>query len=176
MKKTLLRILLTLVGLFVVAQFFRPKLTNPSSDPALSVDNYRGVPPEVLTTMHQACFDCHSNETRWPWYSYVTPVNYLVASDVNNGRKHFNFSEWNSYSTGRLKSVLDNIYDQVYNNEMPLSKYKWMHKEANLSPAQVKAICDWASSEEDRLDQVTEMEREKGEQQKESHESTGKKK
>ncbi len=176
MKKALLRILLVLVGLFVVAQFFRPQLTNPQTDPALSIRNYKGVPPEVLTTMEHACFDCHSNETRWPWYSYVTPVNYLIASDVNVGRKHVNFSEWNDYSVGKLKSSLDNIYDQVYNNEMPLPKYKWMHREANLTPAEVKMICDWASGEEDRLDQVTEMEHERTDQQKESHESAGKKK
>ncbi len=176
MKKTLLRVVLALLGIFLVAQFFRPPLTNPQSDPALSIRNYKGIPPEVLTKMEQACFDCHSNESRWPWYSHITPVNYLIASDVNNGRRHVNFSEWNSYSTGRLKSSLDNIYDQVYNNEMPLTKYRWMHKEANLTPAEVKMICDWASGEEDRLDQVTDMEHESAGKQKESDESTGKKK
>lgn len=176
MKKILLRVLLGLVALFLLAQLFRPPLTNPQSDPALSIRTYKGVPPEVMSKMEHVCFDCHSNETRWPWYSYVTPINYLLASDVKNGRRHMNLSEWNNYSPGKLKTALDNIYDQVYNHEMPLSQYKWMHSEANLTPAEVKMICDWASGEEDRLDQVSEMQSESGSKEKGDHDSTGKKK
>lgn len=166
MKKTLGRIVAVLFGIFLVAQFFRPELSNPPSDPSLSITNYKGIPPEVLTKMKSACFDCHSNQTRWPWYSYVTPVNYFVASDVNSARRHVNFSEWNNYSPGRVKSILDNIYDQVYNHDMPLSEYKWIHSEARLTDAEVKMICDWASGEEDRLDQVSEMQSESNAQQK----------
>ncbi|HTP12676.1 MAG TPA: heme-binding domain-containing protein [Bacteroidota bacterium] len=176
MKKILYRILLVLLGVFVIAQFFRPELTNPKSDPALSVKTYPGVPPEVIAKMESACFDCHSNETRWPWYSYITPVNYLTVSDVNQGRRHVNFSEWNNYSTGRLKSVLDNIYDQVYNHEMPLKKYQWMHPASRMTDAELKMICDWASGEEDRLDQVSDMQREKNGEEKTDRDATGKKK
>ena len=176
MKKKLSRVLLGLFGLFVVAQFFRPELTNPQSDPALSIKNYRGIPSEVIAKMEQACFDCHSNETRWPWYSRVTPVNYLIAKDVRNGRRHVNFSEWNSYSPGKLKTTLDNIYDQVYNHEMPLSKYKRMHSEANLTDADVKMICDWASGEQDRLDQVSEMQSERSATERDKDDTARKKK
>jgi len=176
MKKTLARTVLILLGLFVVSQVFRPELTNPTSDPALSIRNYKGIPPEVVSKMESVCFDCHSNETRWPWYSYVTPVNYLIASDVSNGRRHVNFSEWNNYSPGRLKSILDNIYDQVYNHDMPLPKYKWMHPAARLTDAEVKMICDWASGEEDRLDQVSEMQMENKGLQRMSNDSSRAKK
>ncbi len=176
MRKILYRILLGLVGAFVIAQVFRPELTNPTSDPAQSIKSYPGVPPEVLAKMEAACFDCHSNETRWPWYSRITPVNYLVADDVNKGRRHVNFSEWNSYSTGRLKSVLDNIYDQVYNHEMPLKQYQWMHPQSKLTDAELKMICDWASGEEDRLDQVSDMQRENQGEEKTTNDTTGKKK
>ena len=176
MKNTVVKVLAGVVGLFVVAQLFRPELTNPPSDPSLSITSYRGVPPEVLAKMESVCFDCHSNQTRWPWYSYITPVNYFIASDVNSGRRHVNFSEWNNYSPGRLKSILDNIYDQVYNHEMPLPQYRWMHPEARLTPAEIKMICDWAGGEEDRLDQLSEMQSEGYFQQEATLDTTGTKK
>jgi hypothetical protein len=176
MKKTSVRIVVGLVAAFLVAQLFRPTRTNPSSDPSLSITNYKGVPPEVLSKMESVCFDCHSNQTRWPWYSYVTPVNYFIASDVNSGRRHVNFSEWNNYSPGRLKSILDNIYDQVYNHDMPLPEYRWMHPDARLTNAEVKMICDWAGGEEDRLDQVSEMQSESNAQQQVTNDTTGTKK
>jgi hypothetical protein len=160
------------LGLIIAAQFFRPDRTNPKSDPAVSVSNYKGIPTEVVSKLKEVCFDCHSNETRWPWYSYVTPVNYFVASDVSEGRRHLNFSEWGNYSPGRIKSILDNVYDQVYSHEMPLTQYTWMHPHARLSEADVKMICDWASSEEDRLDQLSEMESERAHQQEAKYDST----
>lgn len=176
MKKNLTRIGAVLLGLAVVAQFFRPERTNPPSDPAASVRNYKGIPPEVVSKMEAVCFDCHSNETQWPWYSNITPVNYLIASDVNSGRRRVNFSEWGKYSPGKVRSIIDNIYDQVYNHEMPLPKYRWMHPAARLTDAEVKMICDWASSEEDHLDQQAEMQSETGDQQKVPHDPQGKKK
>ena len=126
--------------------------------------------------MEQACFDCHSNETRWRWYSYITPVNYLLASDTRDGRRRMNFSEWNNYSTGKLKSLLDNIYDQVYHHDMPLHKYQWMHSEARLTDAEIKMICDWASGEQDRLDQVSDMQSENKGQDKVTNDSSRTKK
>ncbi len=176
MKRMLVRGLIGLGGIVLVAQLFRPQMTNPTSDPNLSVKTYPGVPPEVLSRLEQVCFDCHSNETHWPWYSYITPVNYLVVKDVNGGRRHVNFSEWNDYSTGKLKSALDNIYDQVYNHEMPLPQYTWMHPEAKLTNADVKMICDWASGEEDRLDQVSDMQSESQQQERTLHDTAGTKK
>ncbi|HEY6951213.1 MAG TPA: heme-binding domain-containing protein [Bacteroidota bacterium] len=176
MKKILIRIILGLLGLFVVAQFIRPQLSNPQSDPALSIRNYKGIPPEVVARMEKSCFDCHSNETRWPWYSNITPVNFLLAKDVNNGRRHVNFSEWMSYKPGRVKSILDNIYDQVYNHEMPLSQYQLMHPDSKLTAADVKILCDWASGEEDRMDQESEMQSDQNTQPKAANDSSRKKK
>lgn len=176
MNKILKRIVPSVVGLFIVAQLFRPELTNPISDPKLSLQNYKGIPPEVFTKMNHVCFDCHSNESRWPWYSYITPVNYLIAGDINDGRRHVNFSEWGNYKPGKLQSILDNIYDQVYNHEMPLKSYRWMHPEARLTEAEVKMICDWASSEEDRLVQEADMRAEMNNEGKANNDSTRTKK
>ena len=176
MKRILTITGLGLLGLFVIAQLFRPELTNPPSDPSLSFRNYKGVPPEVLTKMELVCGDCHSNDTRWPWYSKITPVNYLLASDVNDGRRRMNFSEWGKYRPGKLSTLLDDIYDQVYHREMPLGKYVLMHPQAKLSDGDIKMICDWASREEDRLAQEAEMQSEKNEDQQATNDSARKKK
>ena len=176
MKKYLVRIAASLAVLAVVAQLFRPELTNPQSDPSLSVKNYKGIPPEVASKLETACFDCHSNQTRWLWYSYITPVNYLIAKDVNSGRKRMNFSDWGKLKPGKLLSLLDEIYTQVYNHEMPDPKYRFLHSEARLTDAEVKMICDWASGEQDRLSEEREMVSEQIQQKGETNDSTGAKK
>ena len=60
-----------------------------------------GAPEKVMAILHRSCYDCHSNKTVWPWYSYVAPISWLVADDVHEGRRHMNFSEWNTYNTKR---------------------------------------------------------------------------
>lgn len=173
---TLTRVALGTVGLLLLAQFLRPGQTNPTSDPSLSVKNYKGIPPEVAARIESACFDCHSNETRWPWYSRITPVNYLIASDVNEGRRRINFSEWGKQKPGRLMSRLEDIYNQVYHREMPLSKYVLLHPNAALSDADIKMICDWASGEQDRLAQEMEMQNDITPTNPNDHDTTGTKK
>ncbi len=146
----------TLTALLVI-QFIRPDRTNPRFDPARSLDSSGIVPPTVLAKLRASCYDCHSDETRWPWYSAVTPVNFLVARDVNSGRRHLNFSEWGLMKPERMQSRLGNISDEVSNREMPLPIYLTMHHDARLSDAEVKLISDWADAWQDTLAIVTGM-------------------
>src|SRR6516162_4122750 len=81
-------------GALVVMQFFRPERTNPLSDPAASFEAVAKPSSEVIASLKRACYDCHSNQTVWPWYSNLAPVSWLIASDVKQGRAHLNFSEW----------------------------------------------------------------------------------
>lgn len=100
--------------------------------------------PEVESILRRACYDCHSNETRWPWYSQVAPVSWLVARDVRDGRKHLNFSEWGKKSeTVRGKKQLE-AGQQVAIGEMPMSIYVPLHGEAKLSDADKAALARWA--------------------------------
>ena len=145
------QILLGAIVVAVLAQFIRPDRTNPSADPALSFRSYPGVPAGVRQRIEGSCFDCHSNETRWPWYSSITPVNFLIANDVKNARARMNFSEWRKHKPGKLQSLLEEIYDQVYNKEMPMKRYTLLHPDAALADIDVKMICDWASAEQERL-------------------------
>jgi hypothetical protein len=151
MKIFLRRFIYFVIGFIILGQFFHPEKTNPLSEPQHSIRKYPGIPPEVLTKFEQACFDCHSNETRWPWYSAVTPVNYLLVRDVANGRRHVNFSAWNIQKTLQLQSWLDKISDEISQRDMPLKEYIFLHPEAKLSDTDIKLICDWVTAEQDRL-------------------------
>jgi hypothetical protein len=95
--------------------------------------------PETQALFKRACFDCHSNETVWPWYSKVAPVSWLVQSDVDGGREHLNFSEWN-----RPQRHAKDIADEVLHRDMPPNVYLPMHPEAKLSDADIKALVDGA--------------------------------
>ncbi len=88
------RIALALAAVFLLAQFVQPKRTNPPVVPSRSLEAHVQVPQDVLPILKRACGDCHSSETVWPWYSHVAPLSWLVADDVNTGRSHVNFQDW----------------------------------------------------------------------------------
>jgi len=151
MKKNFVWSAAALLALAVLAQFFRPERTNPPIDSAMTVLSDTTVPPPVRAVFRRSCFDCHSNETVWPWYSEITPVNFLVAGDVATGRKNLNFSEWGRQKLGRRMSVLEEIGDQLTGRDMPLKKYLLMHPNAKVSDDEIKMISDWCDAEQKRL-------------------------
>ncbi|MCB9891755.1 MAG: heme-binding domain-containing protein [Planctomycetes bacterium] len=101
---------------------------------------------EVEAILRRACYDCHSNQVRWPWYSYVAPVSWWVAHDVEEGRSHLNFSTWDRYDEDRLQRLKNEIMDEVREGHMPPRNYVWMHGEADLSEDDIRAIVAWAKS------------------------------
>lgn len=100
------------------------------------------APIEVKNILRQSCYDCHSNEVNWPWYSYVAPVSWLVAYDVNEGREELNFSEWNRYS--RDLDVRKEIVEEIAEGEMPLPIYLITHPTASVSKEELVALKQWA--------------------------------
>jgi hypothetical protein len=152
--KAVKRIFAILAILFIAAQFIRPDLTNPAADPALTIHATAQVPPEVASILKRSCFDCHSNETVWPWYSHITPVNWwMVKSHIEHGREHYNFSEWGKKEIKDRDHLLEEICEEVEANAMPLPSYLLAHSDARLSDAQKRAICDWTKAERQRLAQ-----------------------
>lgn len=137
------------VVVFVGAQFVRPDRTNPA-DPA-SASLLAKAPPNVQAILTRSCADCHSNNTRWPWYTNVAPASWLVVSDVKNARDTFNFSTWTSYSTDDQDHFLGNMCSLARKGRMPLWTYLLIHRSAKLSPDDVAAICAWSEKMRDTL-------------------------
>jgi|YelNatPaOPRAMG01_1025707.scaffolds.fasta_scaffold39921_3 hypothetical protein len=140
-------LILTALVIFVVAQFVRFKHTNPP------VTGDVNAPPQVAAILHRACYNCHSNLTRWPWYSEVAPVSWLVYHDVSDGRHHLNFSTWNLYASDpqTLANKLKHIKKEVNDDDMPPLYYRPMHPNSHLSAADRQAIVEWVDGELARL-------------------------
>jgi hypothetical protein len=128
------------------AQLVRPERTNPTIDPGRALNARHSVPESVAEILDRACRDCHSNDTRWPWYSHVAPVSWYVIDHVNHGRSHFNYSDWARYSPEEGRTLLKNSCDLARESEMPLASYALMHRSAKLSRADVETLCGWAAA------------------------------
>ena len=103
------------------------------------------APPGVIQVLERACYDCHSHETRWPWYANVAPVSWLVADDVAEAREHLNFSTWNRYDEEEKREKLEEIWEEVEEGEMPLWFYVPLHPEAELSDSDEMLIQRWTA-------------------------------
>ena len=134
------KVLLGVGGVLVLIQLVRPAQTNPP------VTGLVQAPPEVMTLLKRSCWDCHSNESVWPWYAQVAPVSRLVARDVNGGRKHLNFSEWQGYEEGRKLKKLEEIAEEGEEGEMPMAIYLPLHPEAKLTAAERTTLVEWAKA------------------------------
>ncbi len=127
-------------GVAVLMQLVSFEQTNPPGTGEVE------APPEVKALLKRACFDCHSNQTVWPWYSKVAPVSWLVHRDVTEGRKHLNFSNWTQVSPERKAKKLDEVADEVQEGGMPPWFYLPMHPEAKLTQAEQEALIRWAKA------------------------------
>lgn len=130
--------LLIFLIIFIVMQFIQPNKENIIVDKNLEIK----APTEVMSLLKTSCFDCHSNETTWPWYSKIAPFSWVVANHVNTGRKALNFSTWENYSAQLKEEKLKAIYRTAYAS-MPLPSYIYAHEEANLTKEQRSMIRDW---------------------------------
>ena len=142
-----------LIALVGIAAWAHPDMPVLHTDPSLALGARTPVPSAVLSTLRRACFDCHSNETRWPLYSKVPIASWLIASDVKKGRGQLNFSQWDHYDAFDRADMLDKACDMISKREMPLWQYRLLHPEARLSRDQITALCAWAHAEADRLAQ-----------------------
>jgi hypothetical protein len=137
------RLAIALLLVLVAIQLFEPARTNPQIDPKREIHANLAVDPAVASVLRRSCNDCHSHRTVWPWYSHVAPVSWLVVSDVNQGRKGLNFSDWAGYRPEEQQKQLAQICKEVSEGEMPGLSYTLMHRHAKLSTDDVTAICRW---------------------------------
>lgn len=145
------RIVIGLVIIGAGLQLVRPDRANPPVTPGRSVESAAAIPPAVHAILKRSCYDCHSSETRWPWYSGVAPIAWGVAHDVTEGRAQMNLSEWGAYPNRKRIAILEKMCDEVREGAMPLRQYLWLHRDARLSEADWKSVCDWSMDEADRL-------------------------
>ena len=136
---------------FVLLQFTSPPRTNPPVAPGHDLMATNPPPPEIAALLHNACYDCHSDETRWPWYSHIAPVSWLVAGDVKDGRERMNFSEWPHDLPARAAKRLERISEEVGYKDMPPGKYTLLHPDARLTIAQRETLINWADEAAARL-------------------------
>ena len=128
-------------GLFIFAQFIQTDKTNSQSDPKLEIE----TPQNIAQIFKSSCYDCHSNETIWPIYSYVAPMSWSIKSHVENGRNALNFSIWNSYDEAKKQKLQQEIFRTIYAS-MPPKSYIAFHKEADLSKEQREQVRNWLIS------------------------------
>ena len=125
---------------FVVIQFVPVNRTNPPVESDVPADG------EVRSVLRRACYDCHSNETVWPWYSRIAPVSWIIAYDVREGRAELNFSTWNQLSPDKQAKEMRESWKEVAEGEMPTWFYVVLHPEAKLSPADKSVLQTWSAS------------------------------
>ena len=135
--------LLVLLLSVVLVQFLPVDRSAPAVNPAQDFVAVTSPSPQLGQMIKDACYDCHSYETEYPWYSYVAPVAQWLQGHVNEGRKNLNFSIWTTYSAKKTDKKLKEAIEMVKEKEMPLQSFTWGHPEARLSDAQRTEITDW---------------------------------
>jgi len=131
-----------LVVIVILLQLVQVERTNPP------VTGEIEAPEQVMVILRRSCYDCHSNETAWPWYSYVAPMSWLVADDVHEARRHMNFSQWADYNTKQKNHKTKLCGKLVQEGEMPLWFYLPLHPDAQLLPEDVEILVAWSKSQQ----------------------------
>ncbi|HEY0656440.1 MAG TPA: heme-binding domain-containing protein [Chryseosolibacter sp.] len=138
-------ILFTVLAVLVVMQFFRPGKNN-SPDSEFALANKYALTGSVDDIMKKACYDCHSNQTNYPWYAEIQPIGWWLNSHVQDGKRHFNFSDFTRATIARQNHKFEEVIETVEEGEMPLPSYTWlgMHPEADLTEQERTEIINWA--------------------------------
>ncbi len=140
------KILLSLLLVLIVIQFFHPARNQRTELLPTDITKVHNVPEDVLQILKTSCYDCHSNNTIYPWYSNIQPVAWWLSNHVNEGKEHLNFSDFGSYPVKKANPKLHEVKEVIEENEMPLSSYTIIHRNAILNDAQKKLVIDWVNS------------------------------
>jgi hypothetical protein len=138
------RILIGLVAVLILIQLIPADRDNPPV--AGEID----APPDVMAVLRSNCYDCHSHETQWPWYSKVAPVSWLVARDVNHGREYVNFSTWQDLPADEQEHTREEILEEIEEGNMPLWQYTLIHRGAEPTPEEIALVRDWVAGQDDQ--------------------------
>ncbi|SNB43937.1 conserved hypothetical protein [Flavobacterium psychrophilum] len=152
MKKSIKKILFIGLIIFLLMQLYQPaRNISFEQDITGNFTKVYNVPKNVEIILRTSCYDCHSNNTYYPWYSYIQPVRFFMESHIKEGKENLNFNEWGNYSDRKQNNKLDRIAKQIKSNEMPLSSYTMIHKNAILTASQKKEVLDWINKTKDSI-------------------------
>jgi Haem-binding domain len=151
MKKILKNIFIVLLIAFVGLQFVRsPKNESTAAIPNAITAKYK-VPDDIMTAFKASCYDCHSNNTKYPWYSHIQPVSWWLSDHIEDGKRHFNFDEFSAYSIGKQYRKLEEVSGEIEEGEMPLKSYTLIHGDAKLTDIQKASIASWVNTIRDSI-------------------------
>ena len=137
------KISIGLLALFAAAQFINPEKNESSQVYESDFITTEAPPQQLAGIITNSCYDCHSNNSHYPWYDRITPVNFWVEDHIRHGKGHLNFSEWSNYSAKKKAHKLDEFIEMIEDKEMPLASYTLMHPEAKLTDNEIKTLTDW---------------------------------
>ncbi len=146
------KIAIALVVMGIAIQFVRPKKNVQYGIPKTDIANVFAMPVNISGMLRNSCYDCHSNNTHYPWYSMLQPAAWYMSYHIRNGKKDLNFNEFENYSLRKQQSKLRAIANSMEERSMPINSYLWIHKDARLSKEQRAALADWASATKDTLE------------------------
>lgn len=149
--KRVKRLLLVILIVFILIQFVRPVRNQSGQDEQSAIAVPFSIPDTVYSLFQNACFDCHSNDTNYPWYSNIQPVGWLIEKDISDGKAKLNFSELGSLSPRRQMSKWQNVENRIKDGTMPLPMYQFMHPRARLTEAERQRLIDWVRKTMDTL-------------------------
>lgn len=138
-------------GVLIIIQFFRIDKTIKPINTKTDYISVAQTNPEISTILKNACYDCHSNQPTYPWYTNIAPVSWWIKNHINEGSRHLNFSEWETYTSKRKDHKLEECIEMIEEGEMPMNSYTWMHGEAKLTNAQRTLLIDWFKAERTKL-------------------------
>lgn len=145
------KILLFLLFAFIVIQFIHPKPNKSKGDQSNYIGKKYAIPEDVKLILAKACNDCHSNNTRYPWYSNIQPVDWWLDKHIKDGKKHLNYDEYTHRTLRYQYHKMEETIEMVKDDHMPLNSYLWMHKDAKLTPDEKSKLLNWAGSVMDTM-------------------------
>lgn len=149
--KIIKKILWVLLAVFIIIQFIRPKKNESTEVLASDISKTYMVPSDVNTILVKACNDCHSNNTKYPWYNNFQPVAWWLNNHVNDGKRHLNFNDFTSMRVARQYKRLNDCIEEVKEGGMPLYSYTWIHKDAILTETEKQTLYNWCNTVRDSI-------------------------
>ena len=145
------KILLVSGVVFLAIQFIQPAHNKSGGLLVTDVSKMVSIPDSMQVILKNACYDCHSNNTNYPWYVHIQPMGWIMKKHIKQGKEVLNFSEFGNYSARKQLSKLTGIANSISDDNMPLASYKWMHKNARLTMEEKTLIINWVQQSKDSL-------------------------